>query len=120
MYKNLDEMHTLGKASMDATTASLGAYSKGFQELTTELVDYSRKVFEDGTSAAEQLLTARTPEKALEIQGAYMKSTYEDFVARSTKLGDLYASVTRDALKTFEPRQTEPRQTEARPGKTSK
>ena len=125
MYTNLDEMQTFGKASMDATTASLGAYSKGFQAFATEFADYSKKVFEDGASATEQLLTAKTPEKALEVQGAYMKSTYEGFVAQSTKLGDLYASFARDAFKPYEPRPSEARPTEgraseARAAKTSK
>ena len=114
MYTNLDEMQTFSKASMEATTASLGAYSKGLQAIATELADYSRKVFEDGKNATEQLLTAKTAEKALEVQGAYIKSSYEGLVAQSTKLGDLYASFARDAFKPFEPRPSETRPSEAR------
>ena len=125
MYTNLDEMQTFSKASMEATTASFGAYSKGLQAIATELADYSRKVFQDGTNATEQLLTAKTPEKALEVQGAYIKSSYEGLVAQSTKLGDLCASFARDAYKPFETRPNEPRPnearaSEARPAKTSR
>ena len=106
MYIKLDEMQAFGKASMDATTSSLGACSKGFQAIATEFADYSKKVFEDGASATEKLLTAKTPDKAFEVHGAYMKSTYEGFVAQSTKLGDLYASLARDVFKPYEPRPT--------------
>jgi hypothetical protein len=106
MYTNFDEMQTLGKASMDATTATLGAFSKGFQAIAAELADYSKKVFEEGTAATEKLLSAKTPEKALEVQGAYIKSAYEGFVAQSTKLGGLYAGLARDVFKPYEPRTT--------------
>ncbi|HLQ89879.1 MAG TPA: phasin family protein [Xanthobacteraceae bacterium] len=106
MYIKLDEMQAFGKASLDATTSSLGACSKGFQAIATEFSDYSKKVFEDGASATEKLLTAKTPDKAFEVHGAYMKSTYEGFVAQSTKLGDLYASLARDVFKPYEPRPT--------------
>src|SRR3954447_8577985 len=106
MYTNLDEMQSLGKASLEATNASLGAFSKGFQAIATELVDYSKKVFEDVAAATEKMLNAKTPEKALEVQSAYFKSTYEGFMAQSTKLSGLYAGLARDVFKPYEPRPT--------------
>lgn len=106
MYTNLDEIQSLGKASMEAANASLSVFSKGFQAIATELVDYSKKVFEDVASATEKMLNAKTPEKALEVQGAYFKSSYEGFMAQSTKLSGLYAGLARDVFKPYEPRPT--------------
>ena len=41
-------------------------------------------------------------EKAMEVQSHYLKSSYEDFVAEATKLGELYADIAKEAYKPFE------------------
>ena len=38
----------------------------------------------------------------MEVQSEYLKSSYEDFVAQSTKLGELYAGLAKEAYKPFE------------------
>ena len=45
---------------------------------------------------------AKSLEKAMEVQSEYLKSSYEDFVAQSTKLGELYADLAKEAYKPFE------------------
>lgn len=102
MFKNFEEMQTFGKNGMDATTSSFGALSKGLQAINTEIADYSRKAFEESTTATERFLNAKTAEKAFEVQNAYIKSAYESFVAQSTKLGDLYSQLLQDIYKPFE------------------
>jgi hypothetical protein len=38
----------------------------------------------------------------MEVQSAYLKSSYEDFVAEATKLGALYADMAKEAYKPIE------------------
>ena len=45
---------------------------------------------------------AKSLEKAMEVQTEYLKSSYEDFVAEATKLGELYADLAKEAYKPFE------------------
>jgi len=35
------------------------------------------------------------------VQSEYLKSSYEEFVAQSTKLGELYAGLAKEAYKPF-------------------
>ena len=63
---------------------------------------YSKKAFEDSAAAWEKLVGAKSLEKALEVQSEYLKSSYEDFIAQSTKLGELYVDLAREAYKPFE------------------
>jgi hypothetical protein len=102
MLKNFDEMQKLGKDNMDATMKSFGAVSKGVQAIAVEVADYSKKSFEEGTAAAEKLFGAKTIEKAIEIQTDYAKSAYEGFVAGATRIGELYADLTKETYKPFE------------------
>src|SRR5262249_12059928 len=102
MVKNFEDMQKLGKDNMDATVASLGALSKGFQTIAVEMADYGKKVFEDGTAVAEKLLGARSLDKAVEVQSDYVKASYEQFLAQATKFGELYAGLAQEAYRPFE------------------
>jgi phasin family protein len=102
MLKNFDDMQKFGKDNMDATMKSIGAASKGFQAIATEVTNYSKKSFEDGTAAVERLFGAKTLEKAIEVQSDYVKTAYEGFVAEATKLGELYADLAKESYKPFE------------------
>ena len=47
-------------------------------------------------------MSAKSLDKAMEIQTDYVKSSYEGFVAQATKVGELYADLAKDAYKPFE------------------
>src|SRR5262245_56513786 len=68
MIKNFDEMQKVGKDNVDATLKSFGALSKATQTIAAEVVDYSKKSFEDGTKLVEKLFGAKSLDKAIEIQ----------------------------------------------------
>jgi phasin family protein len=97
-----DQMQKLGKDGMDMALASFGAWSKNAQAIATEVADYAKKSFEESTAAWEKVLAAKSPEKVMEVQSEYLKSSYEDFVAESAKLSELYADLAKEAYKPFE------------------
>jgi len=97
-----EEMQKFGKDSMESMMSSFGAWSKSAQAIAVELTDYSKKSVEDSAAAWERLIGAKSLEKAMEVQSDYLKSSYEDFVAEATKLGELYADLAKEAYKPFE------------------
>jgi hypothetical protein len=102
MVKNFEELQAIGKDNAEATVKSFGAVSKSGQAIAVELADYSKKSFEQGTAALEQLFGVKSFDKALEVQSQYAKSAYEGFVAEATKLGELYADLAKEVYKPFE------------------
>jgi hypothetical protein len=102
MVKGFEDVQQFGKESMDATLKSFGAFTKNAQAIAIEIADYNKKVFEQGTIAAEKLIGAKSLDKAIEVQSDYVKSSYEGFVAEATKLGELYADLAKEAYKPFE------------------
>jgi hypothetical protein len=92
MIKNLEEVQKLGKDNVEATLKSFSATSKAVQAIAAEMTNYAKKSFEDGTTALERLLGAKTLEK----------TSYEGFVAQATKLGELYADLAKESYKPFE------------------
>jgi hypothetical protein len=102
MIKNFDDVQKLGKDGVDASLKSFHAASKGAQAIAIEVAEYTRRSFEQNTSALEQLLGARTLESAIEVQTEYAKSAYEGFVAQATRFGELYADIAKETYKPFE------------------
>jgi hypothetical protein len=102
MLKNFDDVQKYGKDNMDATMKAWGQVSKSVQAIAAEAADYSKKSFEEGSAAVEKLFGAKSLDKAMEIQTAYAKSAYEGFVARATKIGELYADLAKETYKPFE------------------
>ena len=51
-----EEFQRVGKNGFDASVRSLSEMSKGFEAIRTTMMDYTKKSFEDGTRAFEQLV----------------------------------------------------------------
>lgn len=102
MVKGFEDFQKVGKDGFDATVRSFGEVNKGFQAIAAEITDYSKKAFEDGTRAFEQLISAKSIEQAFEIQSQYAKKAYDSYVAECSKLGEMYVGLAKDAYKPVE------------------
>jgi hypothetical protein len=86
---------------MDMAMTAFDAWAKNAQAIATEVADYSKKSFENSAAAFEKLIGAKSLEKAMEVQTAYPRSSYEELVIATTKIGELYADLAREAYKSF-------------------
>jgi hypothetical protein len=97
-----EDFSKYGKEFADTGLKSLASLTKGTQAIALEAAEFTQKSFEAGSAAVEKLLSAKSFDKAVEIQSDYVKQSYEAFVAEAGKIGDLYAELARDAYKPFE------------------
>ena len=97
-----EEFQRMGKDGFDASVQSLGEVNKGFQAIAATVADYSKRAFEDGTRALEQLIGAKSFEQAFEIQSQYAKKAFDAYLAQSTKLGEMYVDLARNAYRPVE------------------
>src|SRR5882757_9567074 len=102
MLGNFQEVEKMSKATMEATTKAFGTLSKNTQAITAEMTDYSKRSFENSTKAMEKLFSAKSLDKAFEVQTEYAKSIFDDYSAQLTKLGQLYADLAKDTFKPLE------------------
>ena len=102
MVKNLEDLQQVGKENVDLALKSMGALSKSAQAIAVEVADYQKKSFEDGTAALEKLFGVKSFEKAIEVQTKFAKIAYEGFVAKASKIGDLYADFAKESYKPLE------------------
>jgi hypothetical protein len=97
-----DQVQRAGKDGFDAAVSSFGETNKGFQAIAAEIASYSKKSFEDGTRAFEQLSGAKSFEQAWEIQSQYAKKAFEAYVAQASKMGEMYVGLARSAYQSVE------------------
>ncbi len=97
-----EEIHKFGKDSMDMALSSLGAWTEGAQAIAVEVLDYSKKSAEGSAAAWKKVMNAKGLEQAIEVQTEYLKSSYEEFIARATKLGEIYVGLAKVAYRPLE------------------
>ena len=97
-----DDFQSYGKEHFEAAVSSATTLSKGVQAIATAVSDYAKKSLDDGTAFVEKLTGAKSLEKAIEVHTDFAKSSYETFVAETTKIGELYADLAKEAYKPFE------------------
>jgi hypothetical protein len=97
-----EEFQRTSKDGFDASVRSLGEVGKGFQAIAATVVDYSKKSFEDGTRAFEQLMGAKSFEQVWEIQSQYAKKAFDAYVAQASKVGEMYVDLARSAYQPVE------------------
>lgn len=102
MTTSFEDFQKLGRENVDAALKSFGSVSKGFQAIAVEVADYSKKTFEDNTALVEKMLGAKTIDKAIEVQSAFVKSSFETYLERVTKIGELYADLAKETYKPVE------------------
>jgi phasin family protein len=102
MFENFETIQKISKDNVDVAMKSFGVASKGMQAIATEVADFQKKSFEEGTAALEKLLGAKSLDKAFEVQTEFYKSAYEGFVSKATKIGELYADIAKESYKPIE------------------
>jgi hypothetical protein len=73
------------KDGFDVAVRSFGEVNKGLQAITAEVTGYSKKAFEEGTRAFEQLMGAKSVEQAIEIQSRYAKKAYDTYIVEARR-----------------------------------
>jgi len=102
MLQSFTQIQKFGQDNLDATMKALGAFSSNTQAIASETADFARKSFEQTSATVEKLLGVQTLDKAVEIQTAFVKGTYDSLVSQSTKMGSLYSNLATETMKPFE------------------
>ena len=101
-FRTGEQFQRASQEGFDAVVRAYGEANKGLQAITAEVADYSKKALEDATRAFQQPLTAKSAEQAFEIQSQYAKKAYDAYIAESSKLGEMWVGLARDAYKPVE------------------
>jgi phasin family protein len=98
----VEDIQKYGKEHLETVVASATSVQNGLQAIASAYGDYTKKSYEDTKSFVETLSGVKSLEKALEVQSAFAKSSYETFVAESQKIAGLYTDLAKQTFKPLE------------------
>ena len=59
MAKNFEDVQKFGKENLDSAVKAMTALTKGYQAIAAEMVDFTKKSFEDSSATICLLYTSR-------------------------------------------------------------
>jgi hypothetical protein len=93
MFEKTAEINNTGMAQM---MKGVSALSKTNQTAGIEMADFAKESLAAGAETMKKLAAARTPQAAMEIQGAYLKASFERLQAQAKVMSDLYKGLAED------------------------
>lgn len=102
MMQSFESVNQINKEFVDGAMKSAAAWTNGMQAIAAETADYAKASMENGVAAFEKVSTAKSAEKALEVQSDFAKNAFEGMVAQATRVGEIYTDMAKDAFKPFE------------------
>ncbi len=102
MFKSFEDLQAMNKDGIEAFTASSAALTKGFQAYAQEIADFSKKSFEKSAAVWQNAVASKSVDKAVEVQQAFAKESFDTSVAEFTKLGEMATTAAKSAFKPYE------------------
>jgi len=96
LSKSFEGLTTFGQDNVDALVKSSEIAAKAAEGIGSEISAYSKKAFEDGVAAAQDLASAKTMTELFEKQTTYAQTAFEGFVSQATKMNEIYVAAAKD------------------------
>jgi phasin family protein len=92
-----DQLAAFNKATVEAIIQSANATAKGFEAINSEALAYSRQTIEESVAAAKAAIGSKSIQELIELQSDFAKSAIDSYVGQVTKMGDMVASIAKEA-----------------------
>ncbi|MFV0279510.1 MAG: phasin family protein [Rhodoblastus sp.] len=102
MAIDFEAFQKFGKEQFEASSVAMAEVCKGLQAIATETGDYSKKSFQDGSVLVEKLVGVKMLDEAITLQTEFAKASYENLVAQTAKINEMYQGVAKEAFKPVE------------------
>ncbi|MCB1354136.1 MAG: phasin family protein [Rhodobacteraceae bacterium] len=96
LTKSFENLTAFSQENMDAVVKSSEIAAKAGEGIASEISAYSKKSFEDGVAAAQDLASAKTMTELFEKQTAFAQSAFEGFMSQATKMNEIYVAAAKD------------------------
>lgn len=102
MDQSFESVGKFGQELIDTGLKSVASVAQNAQAIALEAAEYSERVFETNTVAAEKLVSAKSFDKVFDLQAEFANEAYKEFVSEMTKFSELYAELAKSAYLPFE------------------
>ncbi len=100
--KSMDELADLARGNVEAAIASARAATTGLEQVAAHVTEASRKGFEEASTIAKSMSSAKTPNELMQLQSDFAKAQFDATVAEMSKMTEMLMKISGDI---FEPMQ---------------
>jgi len=86
--KVIEELAELGRGNVEAIVASSKLAAKGVEGISQDAANFSRKSFENATSAFKSFAEVKSPTDFFKLQGDFARSAFDAAVAQSARVSE--------------------------------
>ena len=94
--KSFEGVTAFGQENLDAMVKSSEIAAKAAEGIGSEISAFSKKSFEDGVAAAQDLAAAKTMTELFEKQTAFAQSAFEGWMHQATKMNEICVSAAKE------------------------
>jgi hypothetical protein len=102
MSKDFESIQQTENVQLNAVTTKLPSFGTIVESIFAEGTDYMKKSVDTRMAFVEKLLGAKSLDAVIQIQSEYAKTSYADYVAQGTKMGELYSNLAKACFKPIE------------------
>jgi phasin family protein len=96
--KAVADMAAFSKENVDALVVASTLYAKGFENVGKAWYALTQETVEASAAVAKALLGAKTLKEAVDLQTDFAKTTFDKYVAETTKLSEMSIKVANEAI----------------------
>jgi phasin family protein len=96
--KAMADLTAFSKENADAFATASAMYAKGFENVGKAWYALTQETVEASAAVAKALLGAKTLKEAVDLQTDFAKTTFDKYVAESTKLSEMSIKVANEAI----------------------
>lgn len=94
----IEKCTCFGKGNVEAITQCSTIVAKGFEEVAKNMAEWMHNVMEQNVATGRQMLAVKTLRELVDLQTGYMRSWMDNSMAETTKLSEISARVTNQAI----------------------
>ena len=97
-FKGYGEMSSLNKETVDAVVKAGDVLAKGAETVGKAYFDYAQASAEASVEATKALMGAKTVKDMVDIQSEFARTSFDNFMAESTRISELTVKLANDAF----------------------
>ena len=98
MFKGFDDVASFGKDNIDAVVTAGNIATKGWQDLGAAWFAFAKGTVDNNVAMMQAMMAVKSPRELVDIQSSFAKSSFDSFVAESSKLSEMGVKVTNEAM----------------------
>jgi hypothetical protein len=102
MVNNHEALQRLGQQNVETSIKMFGEWSKGLRTISAEMIDFTRRSFEDGIATVEKLLRVKSLDQALGIQSDFTARAFDSYFHNLSRITGMYTQLLKDSYQGLE------------------